>query len=360
MAIKITVDGKVYNDITTITVGGKVLTLAYVEDSTSGSGGNSGTPPVNYAIAQNLTNCTNSNKATSVQANTAYNAVITADSGYELQSVTVTMGGSPVSVSSGVFGIPAVTGNIIITAVAVEISTGGGEGEDGGEVENNGWTDGVPYEIEWTEGYRIDKTTGAEVADANTWASNYLPCHGASAVYMGTGLYQNYGVMFYDESKNFLVSIGSGTYGGYDTPPVPLNAYYVRCFTDKADKTAATLTPLVYPKLTESTMYEGGTRYSLDWEYGIQLNANTGAESEQTNDADETVSKYAFCMGASTVTVCEKFRHLICFYDADKNYISSMYFSTTVAVANIPDNAVYFRIDTSGYTDSRNEYVTLA
>ena len=33
MSIKITVDGKVYDDITTITVGGKVLTLTHVEDS---------------------------------------------------------------------------------------------------------------------------------------------------------------------------------------------------------------------------------------------------------------------------------------------------------------------------------------
>lgn len=359
MAIKITVDGNTYEGVDVITVGGKVLTLAYVEDSTGGdAGGDSGgTTAKTYTITNNLTNCTNSNKATSVQEGTAYSGAITPDSGYELQSVTVTMGGSPVSVSSGIFGIPAVTGNIIITAVAVEITDGGG---DGGEVENNGWVDGQPYEIEWTEGYSIDTATGADKETSGCWASNYLPCHGASAVYMGTGLYQNYGVMFYDESKNFLVSIGSGTYGGYDTPSVPLNAYYVRCYTAKADKTAATLTPLVYPKLTETSMYEVGTRYSLDWEYGITLNANTGAESEQTNDADETVSKYAFCMGASTVTVSSKVRHPICFYDSDKNFISSVMFGISTAVANIPDNAAYFRIDTYGYSDSHNEYVTLA
>lgn len=43
MGIKITVDGKVYNGVDTITVGGKVLTLAYVADSTGGNtGGNTG------------------------------------------------------------------------------------------------------------------------------------------------------------------------------------------------------------------------------------------------------------------------------------------------------------------------------
>jgi hypothetical protein len=47
MAIKITVDGKTYDGIDAITVGGKVLTLAYVADSAGGdtggdSGGNTG------------------------------------------------------------------------------------------------------------------------------------------------------------------------------------------------------------------------------------------------------------------------------------------------------------------------------
>lgn len=123
MAIKITVDGKTYDGIDAITVGGKVLTLAYVEDSTGGDSGGSGV--TTYTIKNNLTNCSNSNKATSITEKTSYTGVITAKDGYELESVSVTMGGNAVAVTNGVISISSVTGNIVITATAKEISVSG-------------------------------------------------------------------------------------------------------------------------------------------------------------------------------------------------------------------------------------------
>lgn len=74
-----------------------------------------------YSITSNLTNCTNSNSATQIVEGGSYNATITANDGYELKSVSVTMGGSAVSVSGGVINIASVTGNIVITAVAEEV-----------------------------------------------------------------------------------------------------------------------------------------------------------------------------------------------------------------------------------------------
>lgn len=76
-----------------------------------------------YSVTNTLTNCTNSNGATSVVNGGSYTAIISANSGYELKTVTVTMGGSPVTVSGGNINIPSVTGDIVITAVAVETST---------------------------------------------------------------------------------------------------------------------------------------------------------------------------------------------------------------------------------------------
>ncbi len=76
---------------------------------------------VYYTVTNNLTQCTNSNNAAQVVEGGSYSATITAVSGYELKSVTVTMGGSPVTVSGGVINIANVTGNIVITAVAEEI-----------------------------------------------------------------------------------------------------------------------------------------------------------------------------------------------------------------------------------------------
>jgi hypothetical protein len=73
-----------------------------------------------YTIKNNLTNCTSNNNTTEAVQGGSYSATITAKSGYELKSVTVTMGGSPVTVSGGVVNIASVTGNIVITAVAEE------------------------------------------------------------------------------------------------------------------------------------------------------------------------------------------------------------------------------------------------
>jgi hypothetical protein len=73
---------------------------------------------VYYSITNNLTNCTTNNTALQVIEGESYSATISANSGYELKSVTVTMGGSPVSVSGGIINIPNVTGDIVITAVA--------------------------------------------------------------------------------------------------------------------------------------------------------------------------------------------------------------------------------------------------
>lgn len=76
-----------------------------------------------YTVKNNLTNCTSNNNATKAVEGGSYSATITAKSGYELKSVTVTMGGSPMSVSGGVINIASVTGDIVITAVATEVQT---------------------------------------------------------------------------------------------------------------------------------------------------------------------------------------------------------------------------------------------
>ena len=73
-----------------------------------------------YSITKNLTYCTINNSATQVIKGESYSATVTANDGYELKSVSVTMGGQAVSVSGGVISIANVTGDIVITAVAEE------------------------------------------------------------------------------------------------------------------------------------------------------------------------------------------------------------------------------------------------
>lgn len=80
---------------------------------------------VYYSVTKNLSYCSVNNSATSAIKGEPYSATITANEGYELKTVTVTMGGSPVTVTNGVINIASVTGNIVITAVAevVEVPT---------------------------------------------------------------------------------------------------------------------------------------------------------------------------------------------------------------------------------------------
>lgn len=80
------------------------------------------------AVINNLTNCTNSNSAISVEIGSSYVATLTADEGYELDSVTLLMNG--VDVTSLYYGgghitIASVTGVISITAVAISQSESG-------------------------------------------------------------------------------------------------------------------------------------------------------------------------------------------------------------------------------------------
>lgn len=97
--------------------------ITLLESVLSSGGGSSGGGVVQYSITNNLTNITNSNAAVTVAENGVYIATLTASEGYEIDSVTVTMGGVDVTASvysGGAVTIPSVTGNIVITASAVE------------------------------------------------------------------------------------------------------------------------------------------------------------------------------------------------------------------------------------------------
>lgn len=79
-----------------------------------------------YSIINTLTNVTNTSCMIAAIENRAYSANLTADSGYTLDSVTVTMGGTDVTAdvyADGVVTIAAVTGDVVITASATATET---------------------------------------------------------------------------------------------------------------------------------------------------------------------------------------------------------------------------------------------
>ena len=98
----------------------------YFNDWNNGGGSDTPVTPTNYTITNNLTNVVNSNTATSVEKDSSYTTTLTADAGYTLGDVTVTMGGTDITstaYSNGVITISSVTGNIVITATATKNTT---------------------------------------------------------------------------------------------------------------------------------------------------------------------------------------------------------------------------------------------
>ena len=77
-----------------------------------------------YSITNNLSNAITNNSATSVTKKTSYSATITPSTNYNIQSITVTMGGLDITsscVTDNTISIASVTGDIIITVTTVAI-----------------------------------------------------------------------------------------------------------------------------------------------------------------------------------------------------------------------------------------------
>ena len=87
----------------------------------SGSGGGSGGDSTIYTITYNLANTVCSVSTSTISAGSPFSATLTAEENYNLDAVTVTMGGEDVTenvYSDGEISISAVTGNVVIVAVS--------------------------------------------------------------------------------------------------------------------------------------------------------------------------------------------------------------------------------------------------
>lgn len=82
--------------------------------------------PTYHDVTQTLTNVTSTYLATKILDGTALNATLTANTGYEIDSVEVTMGGTDITTtawdaSTGKVSIAAATGDIVITATGTSL-----------------------------------------------------------------------------------------------------------------------------------------------------------------------------------------------------------------------------------------------
>ncbi len=128
---------------------------------------------VYYSVTNHLTNVSNSNSAAIVKENSSYSAALTADSGYALDAVAVTMGGTAVDVTDGVIRIEAVTGDIVITAAAVAESVAAYTNLADPGTANDSSPNTALTADEWLNGYYI--SSRAITAKADLIVTNVIP-----------------------------------------------------------------------------------------------------------------------------------------------------------------------------------------
>lgn len=196
-------------------------TLAYINDDGSivPIGAMEKDTNVYYTVTNSLTNCTSNNSATKAVQGGSYSATITAKSGYELSSVKVTMGGTDISstaVSGGKISIANVTGNIVITAVAEEVTV---------EIVNlipiSTNADGSLYKgAKGESGYklntRVKLSNGDEAVHNSSVCTGFMPCKYNDTLYIkGITVVNdpnqtNEAICFYNSNHAFIASVHAG------------------------------------------------------------------------------------------------------------------------------------------------------
>jgi hypothetical protein len=116
---------------------------------------------VTYSIQHNLSNITSSNPISLIEEGESFTSTLTANEGYEIESITVTMGGTNITssvVSGSTINIASVTGDIVITATSKGVQT----------LVN--LLDTVGY----TDGMRFSSSNGVEKSETGCVATGYI------------------------------------------------------------------------------------------------------------------------------------------------------------------------------------------
>lgn len=169
-----------------------------------------------YTINNMLTNVTNNNIIQTVNSGDNYVATLTANNGFTLDTVTITMGGIDITstvYSSGTINIPNVTGNIIITATATQATR---TNLLPLAIENDGSsiyptvTHPSLTTIGYASGYRIG-SGGTESAASGKYVTGFIPVHQGDTVifeniHANTATQDNNYIAFYNSSFTLLTS----------------------------------------------------------------------------------------------------------------------------------------------------------
>lgn len=130
---------------------------------------------VYYTVSSDLEHVFISDDTASVVHGAAYSVYLTAETGYTLDSVSVTMGGEDVTstvYSNGKVTISAVTGDVAISAAAVETAAGGYTNQIplSTDAEGNPYNGGLGYK----QGYRVSTSSGGESVATGMCVTGYI------------------------------------------------------------------------------------------------------------------------------------------------------------------------------------------
>ena len=166
-----------------------------------------------HTITNKLTNCTNSNSASTITEGSPYSATITANSGYVLDSVTVTMGGNTVTVTNGIINIASVTGNIVITATAIKENTGGDTSSYTNIIDTVGYVDDV----------RLSSSDGAGERDAEGYVTTGVIDIPAGGTLRTRGA--NFNHTTYSQTNIYVYNASTGAYITVYSPNTGASGY---------------------------------------------------------------------------------------------------------------------------------------
>lgn len=234
----------------TVTMGGTDITAAVYDSST----GTVAIPDVTgdivitasaidkaRSVTYALTNAASSNTASFVNYGGSYTTTLTANSGYALSSVTVTMGGTDITntaynANTGLVSIASVTGDVVITAVAVVSRTD--------VLRQSISSDGTPYNggTGYKAGYRLN-SSGNEVAASGVYCSGFIPMVNTQTIeFEGIELPAsnsvsnvNYTIHFYDSTFTRISMTQYQSQDIFNTPSIGTgtthdNGKYIKTF----------------------------------------------------------------------------------------------------------------------------------
>lgn len=281
-----------------------------------------------HAITWNLTGVTSNVTNNLIMDGSSLSVTLTANSGYKVSSVKVTMGGVDITDSvyaDGTITIPEVTGNVTVTATA--------------EVD-------LESSVTWTVG-AINSNNGTDSYMDSRVVTGYIPVIDDIVISV-TGGNAEFCVFYYDSAKNYITP-----YDGYTNSNIyvnPSKCAYIRIMARNKGATEATLTVDYGSNISvAASIWTVGAVHTGD---GSIVGASQYPHRIYSDliDVSEGATVSVLGGGAAFCPI---------FYNADGTFASSPNNYTTETLTILPGQYSYMRLMVCDYNNRSDASKTL-